>query len=407
MQTDKQGKITFGYLLIFILGGFIGPGIWIVLIPLCLAFLMKTCRFGTSATADYKIDFVDFCVLGICIAEILSCAFSVYFPNSIKSSAPVVMIAFFWFFFRTVFMNSGSIQYLIKGGSVLAFLFSFITIGTFIHFKSEFSIYDASITNFKREYTPMGMPVNDWVSFLLCLLPYPFTAASISKNKLRRLFHFIVSALLTASIVLSLSRGAYLALATFFLISLICSIVVKSRKVHKEDLRLIAIAAVIGLLVVIPARKEVLTTCAMSKTTSQVLSTQGRLQLLDDCISIWKEKPLTGVGAGNFNIVYDSSIVNRKASRTRATNTYALILVEKGVVGLFAYCSLAIIVLVIGFAKMRNDSFHLAFFACFTALCVRGLFFSSIFEHRNVLMMVMLVLLIMFQENYDCKEEYE
>lgn len=402
MQTDKRGIVILLILLIFILGGFIGTGVWVILIPVCLLFLVKSYRCGTLTSGDVRIKLIDYCILGVCAAEILACASSICLHNSIDASAPIVTISFFWIFFRMVYEDWRTARYLIKGGSVVALLFSFITIGTFIHFKSEFSIYGGNITDFKMGYRPMLMPVNDWATFLICSLPYPFAAAIDSKDKRERFFHYTVAALLTASIILSLSRGAYLALAAFFLISISCLIATESKKLRR-DIGIIALSAVIGLLAVIPANKEILTTCAMSRTTSQVLSTRGRLQLVDDCISIWKEKPLTGVGAGNFNIAYDSSIANRKASSTRATNAYALILVEKGAIGIIAYCCLAIVALICGLSRVRKGPVQLFSCACFATLCVRGLFFSSLFKYRAVMMMTVLVLLMLFQDN--CRNE--
>jgi len=405
MQTDKRVLFTFIVFIIFIIGGFVGTGVWFFLIPVCLSFLVKTYLCGALTSGGIRISLVDYYILGVCIAEILTCTSSAYLHNSIDASAPVVMLAFFWFFFRAVFEDRKTAQHLIKVGSLLALLFSFITIVTFINFKSEFLSYGTSITNFKQEYRPLMIPVNDWVAFLICSLPYPFAAAFSSKDKLKRFFHYTVAALLTASIILSLSRGAYLALAAFFLVSGSCLIATKSKQ-FRGDIGIIALSAFIGLLAVIPANKEVLTTCAMSRTTSQVLSIQGRLQLVDDCISIWKEKPLTGVGAGNFNIVYDSSIANRKASSTRATNAYALILVEKGAIGIIAYCGLAIVALICGLARVKKGPVTLFSYACFAALCVRGLFFSSLFERRAVMMMTVLVLFMMFQDNC-CNEVSE
>lgn len=244
----------------------------------------------------------------------------------------------------------------------------------------------------------MAMPVNDWVAFLLCLLPYPLMSAIRAEDRLKRLFHIAVSALLTASIILSLSRGAYVALVVFYLISILCPILNKADNKH-NDIRIIALSAFIGLALVAPANKEVLTTCAMSRTASQKLSTQGRMQLAENCLSIWKDKPLTGVGAGNFNIVYDTRIVDRKASSTRATNTYALILVEKGILGLLAYCGLIIILLVSGLKGIKKASAPYLFLACFVALCARGVFFSSLFDKRAVLMMVMLIMFSLVQKS--------
>lgn len=398
MQTGKQ---EIGALILsaaFILGGILGIGIWPALIPVCMIILMKSGRNRTLESKGRGFYPVDYCIVGICVAEILSCIFSVNIHNSIKASTPIITLSFFWFFFRAMPGDKKTGHLLITRGSILALIFSFITIGTFIHFKTEFSTYETSITNFKQEYTPMGMPVNDWVAFLLSLLPYPLMSAIGTEDRPKRLFHIAVSALLTASVILSLSRGAYVALVVFYLLSIIFAISNKSGN-KCVIIRIIVLSAFLGLTVVMPASKEVLTTCAMSKTTSQKLSTQGRMQLVEDCLSIWKDKPVTGVGAGNFNIVYDSRVVDRKASSTRATNTYALILVEKGILGLIAYCGLIIVLLVSGLKGINKGPSQYLFLACFVALCVRGLFFSSLFDRRAVLMMVMLVIYGLAQEN--------
>lgn len=392
MLENKRDILSFIILIVYVLGGFLGIGVWMFFIPLCLFFLIKLSHCGFTESTFHDFCPMDYCVLAVCVSEILSCAFSVNIPNSIKASAPIVVVAFFWFFIRIIGISKNNLYSIITGGSYLALFFSLITVVSFIRFKSDFSAYGSSITNFKQEYTPMNMPVNDWVSFLLCLLPYPFVSACLSENKLKRFLHAGISALLTLSVVLSLSRGAYIALAVFYMVSFIYFIVFeKGRK--RKCIGILAVSGFFSLLLAIPANKEVITTCTMSSTTSQRMSNDGRVQLLEESISLWKDKPMTGAGAGNFNIVYDSSVVDRKASSTRATNVYALILVEKGIVGILAYCGLAIAVLICFLVK-RSASGLPFFFACFAALCVRGLFFSSMFDYKAVLMLAMLVLLI-------------
>ena len=162
---------------------------------------------------------------------------------------------------------------------------------------------------------------------------------------------------------------------------------------------MIILPALIGLLLVMPVNKEVITTCAMVKTTSQKLSNRGRVQLVKDCLSIWKETPVTGVGAGNFNIVYDGRSCGRKASSSRATNTYALILVEKGILGFIAYSGLILSVFVTGARKIKKGYIPYLFFSCFVALCLRGLFFSSVFKRRVIMLLIMMIVFGVVQEN--------
>lgn len=399
MLTDKKEVLSFVAFLLFLAGGFIGQGLWLILMPFCLWLLIKEHR-----VVETRFSCADVFVILVCLAEILSCAFSIYAPNSIRSAVMVLLAAFFWFFFRC-FLNGKSLYGIIAiGGSCLAFVFSLITIITFVNFKAKFSVYDmASLTDFKQEFMPFGLPVNDWVSFLLCLLPYPFAAAFNSGNKVKSILHLLSAALLTVSVILSLSRGAYLALFAFFVISII-SLAVLKRRETKRFLVLTFVVGFAAVAAVLPAWEEVLTTCAMSRTTSQKLSTAGRVQLIGDAVSLWKESPLVGVGQGNFNIVYDGTITDRKSSHTRATNVYALILVERGTVGLLAYCGLALAALIAGFKRMKKRPDIIFFEACMAAVCVRGLFFSSMFNYRAVFVLVMLIMFPLVQCNDDIEE---
>ena len=114
---------------------------------------------------------------------------------------------------------------------------------------------------------------------------------------------------------------------------------------------------------------------------------------------IWKESPIVGVGGGNYNLAYDYKITDRRTSRSRATNVYLLILVEKGLLGLIAYMLMIIVLLVRGFHNVKNNLSIIFVYACLLAYSVRGIFFSSLFEHKLVMMLVAVLAFVVSGNN--------
>lgn len=384
-------------LFLFIAGGLFGVAVWLVLVPVCtcLSFWEKRKGWGNGPT---KVTIADYFVLAIVFSETLSILFSEYRNNSILSSYPIVLAAFFWFFFRNHTVKRDFLYYLDIGLSVVLFILSIITIAGFISFKQKFAILaPTSLVEFKQGFSPGGAPINDWVFILLCLLPFPFELAAKGTKWVVIVTAIMNAAFALVAIGLCLSRGAYIAVAVFYGV-ILAEAFLGGGKAAKKTVVIMVGALLLGCMGELPAHREVITTLSMSKTSTQVRSTMGRFRQISDAVTLWKEHPWTGVGGGNFNLAYDLAIDDEELSTVRTTSTYSLILVERGLVGAMAYTGFIISILFLGLSRHRKSKTRIFYIAGFAAVCVRGFFFSSLFYYRITLTLVVLLAFLSVQE---------
>lgn len=139
------------------------------------------------------------------------------------------------------------------------------------------------------------------------------------------------------AILVSFSRGAYIALFVFFamLITFFC---IYKRDMLKKALAICLCVWLPTLLCMLPERKSVLITCFMNHTVSQQRSTAGRFVKWKEAINIFGLFPATGVGGGNYALASDTYRQERQGLFTSyATNTYLQVAAEKGIVGVIVY----------------------------------------------------------------------
>lgn len=394
MSENRKVSVIFILLCTFLLGGILGMFLWMALIPICIVYLIDDMKKNQGKEAIVKLSPVDWCIILVCVFEIISCIMSIYLPNSVRRTLPLVLIAFFWFFFKEQPISQKSRTYINLGLSVMGTILSIITIITFFIVKNSLSKYGIEALNdFKQHLTPLNFPVNDWASILLCLLPYPFILIINSRNRNSTLLYYLMASLLVSAILFTLSRSAYIVVALFYLISLGLGLFIYQKNAKSIFVTMV-ISGTLGCAIAASGYKDILTTCAMTKTTSQIRSNKGRIDLAKNSFKIWKEAPLFGTGGGNFNIAYDNKITDRRTTRSRATNLYMLILVEKGLFGLIAYLFLISVLIARGWKNVKEKQFILFFYAFLIAICVRGFFFSSMFEHRFVMVLISVIAFI-------------
>ena len=390
--------LVFVILCLFVAGGIVGEFVWVFLLVGCIGFAAMQRREEVK-NERHRVSSADIFMLIICISELLSALFSEYRSNSVKATSPIFLVVFFWFFFRMFLREGEQRKYFNIGMTGLSFVLSAITIGTYISFRKEFAMFEGvNLLEFKQSFSPLGITVNDWVAFLLCIFPFPVVSAVESSSRKLFVLYSAVSAFAFAAVALCLSRGAFIALAVFYLLVIAVNLCFSKKRIRK--IIIVALASVIGgFAMCIPAHEEIGTTLAMTKTSTQNRSTEGRVKQLEDAGVLWKDRPLIGVGGGNFNIVYDSRIRDKKGSSVRAASTYLLMLVEKGILGVVAYGGLILSIMVIGIKNLRRRQTDPVYLSGFAMMCVRGLFFSSFFYSRFVLALVMLLALFTVHEN--------
>lgn len=382
--------------------GFINSYIWpIFFLPIVL-ILYKAHKTKLAQLRDFRFNPADLAVLTVCLLEVLLLQFSHYINNSILATQRLLLVGVFWFFFRLFLTNRFSIRLYMNAISALVGLLSLLTLISYLkHRTSVMGIGNTDMTLFRQYYRPLGCVSNDWVTILLCMIPMPLYGLIICNKKSFMILYTTCLYFTIMAIMLSFSRGGYLSLLIFFTVTFILFVLFK-RDYIKRMFTISMVLMVLTTITLIPDRESVLTTLSVSKTTVQKRSTDGRLKKWQESIELSKISPITGVGGGNYGLVFDNYIKDKRSTLTRrSTNTYLQILVEKGVVGIIVYgISIVLILLECG-RSMRRSPEKIPFVAAIVAIGVREFLFSSFFIDRRLPMLIAILILLSIQSFSD------
>ena len=149
-----------------------------------------------------------------------------------------------------------------------------------------------------------------------------------------------------------------------------------------------------SVILLYPEKKSILTTCSISKTTSQKRSIGGRFVKWNEALTIFKHFPITGAGSGNYALASSRYTEEKQGElfTSRSTNTCLQLLVEKGLTGIATYGILFIICCFYGFKQAKRGEISvIVLLASFIALFVREISFSSLFEKDMLLILFLLM----------------
>ncbi|HEY9435772.1 MAG TPA: O-antigen ligase family protein [Blastocatellia bacterium] len=198
------------------------------------------------------------------------------------------------------------------------------------YMKGEFAVKGLRIEGFVGG---MFENPNDLATALDILLPFAIVLTVISKG-LTRLFYLGCAAILTAGILVTLSRGGFLGL-----LALCVVLLWKLGRGRRLKTILVAVLICGTLLAVMPGGYGARIATIFNTEQDQTGSAQQRRELMERAASIAIRHPIIGVGMGNFHIY---SIHDKPAH-----NAYLEIAAELGVMGLIAY-------LILIFAPLRS-----------------------------------------------------
>ena len=217
-----------------------------------------------------------------------------------------------------------------------------LSIGSFFVFRnSVLGVGFPDTYSFRFLFRPLGYITNVWSEVLLVLLGW------ISLMR-RHAMLFLVGVLL--AILLSFSRGAYIALGVY----LLGGILWWKPRSEKWKLGITAVAACLLTYLLCPT--EMRTTLQMNRTTSQQQSTESRIDATQAAWDAFCEHPLVGYGSNNFTYAIDTTL-NQDSTRpytSFAPNLIVQLLVEKGVVGTLLYVGLAVGIIVYIWKRRDN-----------------------------------------------------
>lgn len=357
------------------------PNMTIIVLPIfgIMYLLLKKSQEQLSVGFNY----IDLSILMIFTYEIIN-PFCVNNIEVAIYSGFHVVAALVLYFIVTNNLLIQHIKYLLYTFSVISLILSLLLIITFVLYieranNSGFSVND--IIALRYMYNPMNMQINDWGTTMLLLYPFSLLSVYFLDSKYRK-YSLVILTVNTYALLITFSRGAYIAYA----ISILFISLFAWKHAYKQVLkkRYFAIVVTIFIIVIIPIRKPVLDVIKIHATSTQERSTNGRFVLWEKCLDISKEHPIFGIGSGNFPEI--SKIISYKTGEPysrRVTNSYLQILVEKGIVGLTLYVILFIFLIYYIIKSKNKFNIRIPIIiicALFLSIGFREFTFSTLFD---------------------------
>lgn len=360
---------------------------------------------GVKSSAIYqKISPIDCVVGGYLLYQLVALFCSSYLANSLEGLLHFITVFLFYCAVRFWgVLKREQIQFLLQG---LAILFGFLGLFSLFSFSMfKFNVeYEGftDIINFKNLYHPLGQLSNLWTSHLLLFLPFPVIAFIHSDKSLFKWINIVSTAVIILAIIVSFSRGAYLALITFVVAFLFFFLVWRIKPMKHLSLLggLLLMISAGGLLYFSPVSD----TLAFNKTTSQVRSVSGRQDLWSGVWDMFVEHPACGVGQGNATLNFNSYLSKSEDTfyTNRVTNSLLQLLAEQGIIGVLFWLGIVSFVLkylwLIGVNKTEDIEWRLSVLVIISALAalfVREMTFSSFFDAPKLQLLFFVVVAIL------------
>ena len=204
--------------LMMIIVGLIDTRLYPLLYIPLISLIFKYRHNGSPHLIDDTFNIADIGIILISLYEVIS----VFLPGhlvintQIESIQSILYVCFLWFLFRIFITDAKQIIYIINFISIVTGILSLLTIAYYLKHKSM--VYNLGIDDmisFRALYHTLGFISNDWVAILLCLLPMPVASIIYSTTIKSTIVYSLSYYLILISILISFSRGAYLALLFF------------------------------------------------------------------------------------------------------------------------------------------------------------------------------------------------
>lgn len=342
---------------------------------------------------------IDAILAGICLFDIVNWCLHPFSGMEVAYGSTTCFIGYL--LLRSALNNEHNINIFLKAFCFPASVALCIALLSFAIFKN--SIYAVGFNDtypFRFLFKPLGYVTNAYsvISFLLLVF---FTIGYIKVKK----WHYFFGGLwvcCSIMILLSFSRGAYIAWGIYIVATLL--IIISWKKKLYFLVTCICISGLAWLLFPV----ETSTTCSMNKTVLQRQSTEGRLLATESALNIFKNNKWLGAGNGNYTLVMDKDIGqdSRRSYTSYAPNIIVQLLIERGIIGLSMYIYLFVVT---GFTiwKQRRHTITLVIGGVLLSICVKELTMSVILNELIVQFLLYTLLVFLQIEGSDSKEQGE
>ena len=404
----------------------------IVLYPLVLGSIVNI-FWQTFKKKTIEVDISDLLVIAFFVYEFYSFGLSGYKINSFSFLFKISITILLYFNIKSIFERNTLLILIVCFSSYILIINLLNTLLFFIHYSRVLFYGFNDLTQFRFLFVPFGVSPNEWIVNLLLMLLFPLTLyiyiiqnakTKVPENNTLNYFvsskYFLVGLIFTINIqlfniIVSFSRGGYIALCFIFIIVLFLLLVYKRLsflKLSKYLSYLFIIPFIAVSLLYVPVKA----TLSLNNSTTHTRSTEGRINIWSSAITIFKENPINGIGTNNFALNYNS--IDEKGENYRFTgriaNSYLQLLVEKGIVGVFFYILLFAILIffVLRHSNIKQLSslektFIIVSVSCFSGVAIRELTYSSVFFSDGIAVLLCMLLAltshILFSDNHTIK----
>ena len=321
-------------------------------------------------------------VLGvITIYDVTSCFYGSCTIPAIHAAYDSIFCFTVYAITRRLFAESQPTKIILRGSYLPISIVLLLTLGSFFIFRS--SVLEAGFENtyhFRFLFRPLGYITNRWVEILLMLLGWVCLA---------RKYNSILVLLTAWAILLSFSRGAYIALGIYLVAWLLFI------KPWWEKLRIIVLCLVAIVVTACCFPNEFKTTLRMNTTLSQQQSTEARINATRVAWASVKgiKELLLGSGNRSYSFVVDKEL-NQDSTQTYtsiAPNLPILLWMEKGTIGMLFYFLLAVGIIRCVW-KYRKEPDAWIIFCTLLALAVKEMTQANLFSIHFVWLLFYIIL---------------
>lgn len=233
-------------------------------------------------------------------------------------------------------------------------------------------------------------------------LPFAFALYVLARNRYTLSLSGIALVLLSAFLIYTRTRGAWLGLSLASVVTII--VLYKTRPTHfniqlnrKKCYGLISLLAIIILFITLPSglKKQGPQSIDEKKTTvaqtiqslTQTGGDRGRLRVWQNTLPMLADHPLFGVGLGNWSVHYPKydkgQLITFQSAPERPHNTFLSIWTELGSIGFIIYLWFCIITLRLGQQLLQAPSAQTRWLAIAGLVSFMAILIHSFFSFPN------------------------
>jgi tetratricopeptide (TPR) repeat protein len=398
----KQGlnvnKISVAFLSLVLLIGLWKLSIFYIPVLLITGIVGFIVIRNYPVTIPVSIIAVSFFLL--LIYETVNFQLSAYQANSILFLRDFLIIICCILLFNKLLKIRKYWSYFVVLISVIAGLLALFNIPLFFFRYYESTIYGFDdFSQFRFLYRPLGFLSNEWITILLCFLPFPIVGLLLFWKKILIRYGFLfITGLLIFNILVSFSRAGILAFLLFIgLLNLFfCSNrLISIRKLLLSNTVLILLFALFAVCFSGGIQSSI------RQTNTHQRSTEGRLKQWEEVTNTINRTPFFGIGSKNYALLgRESSQVDLEHSFTgRINNTYIQLLIEKGWTGLLLWLCVIGTFVFYSFQRVRKGKNRLdkaidsIVLSAILAVLFREIFFSSLLYNSGLLLFFFILLI--------------